>query len=179
MPLDDLVVPWSGTTYRHIPAGSPYGVLDVRFAGRAHGNRWNVAGEPTLYLASDTAVALGEFARHLETAHTPGARRDPVARQVFAIQVALDAVLDLRDAHAWSELSLRNAPYCFLDLDIARATAQFVRRTTGAQGILVPSMAFLDRPDRWVLVLFLEKLPSPFGQLLSSVKSVGIFHVDV
>ena len=179
MALDALVAPWSGIAYRHIPAGTPYDVLDFRFAGRAPGNRWNVVDEPTFYLASDAAVALGELARHLETAHPLGAHRDPVARQMYTIQVQIDALLYLRDARVLGQLSLANAPSCFLDRGITRATAQFVRRTTPAQGIVVPSMAFLDQPHRWVLVLFLEKLPSDPGRFLTSVESAGVFRVNV
>lgn len=177
MALDAFIAPWSGAACRHIPAGSPYGVLDFRFAGRAPTNRWNVVGEPTLYLASDAAVALGELARHLDTSHRPGARRGPVARQVYTMQVEIDAALDLCDARVWDELSLTEAPYCFLDSAIARAAAQFIRRTTPAQGILVPSMAFLDQPYRWVLVLFLEKLPPDPGRFLHSVEPAGVLHV--
>ena len=91
----------------------------------------------------------------------------------------IDALLDLRDARVLDQLSLTDTPSCFLDREIARATAQFLRRTTPAQGILVPSMAFLDQPDRWVLVLFLEKLPSDPGRFLTSVASTGVFRVDV
>jgi RES domain-containing protein len=178
MALAAFVAAWEGRAYRHIPADSPYSVLDFRFAGQSPRNRWNAVGEPTLYLASDAAVALGELARHLDTSHPPGARHDPVARQVYTMQVQLDAAFDLRDARVWAELSLANAPHCFLDAGIARATAQFLRRTTSAQGIIVPSMAFLDQPDRWVLILFLEKLPADPGRFLHSVEFAGVFHVD-
>jgi len=37
-------------------------------------------------------------------------------------------------------------------------TARFLRLTTSAEGLLVPSVAFLDDPSRWNLVLFLDKL---------------------
>ncbi len=178
MTLDDHVVPWSGVTYRHVPVGSPYGVLDFRFAGRASNNRWNLAGEATLYLASDIAVALGEFARHLRTDLPPEARRDLVARQVYAMHVEIDGVIDLRDKRVWEGLSLANAPYCFLDIGIARATAGFLRHTTSAAGVLVPSMAFLDHPDRRVLALFLEKLPEDPGRFLTSIESAGVFQID-
>jgi len=57
VPLDDLVAPWSGDALRHIPAGSPFDVLDFRFAGLGAENRWNDPGQPTLYLAGDAGVA--------------------------------------------------------------------------------------------------------------------------
>ena len=53
MALGDFLEPWSGFGVRHIPEGSPYGILDFRFSSRAKNNRWNVEGQPTLYLASE------------------------------------------------------------------------------------------------------------------------------
>src|SRR4051812_16670198 len=47
-----------------IPDGAIYDILDFRLAGQSHENRWNVYGEPTLYLASDHRVAIADFARH-------------------------------------------------------------------------------------------------------------------
>ena len=70
-------------------------VLDFRFAGRATTNRWNYAGEPTLYLARDRGVAIGEFARHLQERRAPPAARQIVARQLFGLRLAVDRVLDL------------------------------------------------------------------------------------
>jgi hypothetical protein len=75
-------------------------------------------------------------------------------------------------------LSLVDTPNCFLDKNIARATAQFVRQTTPVQAIFVPSMAFLDRLDKWVLVLFLEKLSSIADRYLPSVSECGFLSVD-
>ena len=66
MPADYAVRPWRGRVYRHIPGSSPCGPLETRFAARSQENRWNRAGEPTLYFAGDRAVLIGEFARHFE-----------------------------------------------------------------------------------------------------------------
>lgn len=179
MALDQFIVPWSGVVWRHIPAGSPFGVLDFRFAGRSTNNRWNVVGERTLYLASDAGVALGELARHLDTGHPPGARLDPVARQLYSMQVDVDALLDLRDPQVCEALSLSDAPHCFLEMALAQSVAQYLRRITPVQGILAASMAFLDRADRWVLVLFLEKLPNDPHAFLTNVQAGGSFQIDV
>ena len=65
----------------------------------------------------------------------------------------------------------------FLDRVVCRATAGFIRATTPAQAIRVPSVAFLDDPRRWVLVLFLEKLPPEPRSFIRSVRRVGIFDV--
>jgi RES domain-containing protein len=151
---------WAGTAIRHIPATSPFDVLDTRFAGLAADNRWNEPGEPTFYLAGDLAVALAEYARHLRLdVGTSGA--PPVHdRAVYEVDVRLEALLDLRDPQVRSAMGLHGGVRRFLDRGTAQATAHFIRRTTAAQGLLVPSIAFLDDPTRWNLVVFLEKLPA-------------------
>jgi hypothetical protein len=50
----------------------------------------------------------------------------------------------------------------------ARATARFLRLTTSAEGLLVPSVAFLDDPSRWNRVLFLDKLPADVSSYMSA-----------
>lgn len=160
MALDALLRPLRGRALRHIPARSPYDVLDFRFAGRGGENRWNEPGQPTLYLAGDEGVLIAEWGRHFATNRAEGLRQASVARAVFDLELAIDRVLDLRDARVCGTLSIANAPYDFARIEIARATAHFVRATSEAQAMLVPSMGFLDSPDRWCLVAFLEKLPA-------------------
>ncbi|MCA9864592.1 MAG: RES family NAD+ phosphorylase [Thermomicrobiales bacterium] len=173
MSLVEHLQPWSGATLRHIPADSPMGVLDFRFAAQSPKNRWNTQGSPTLYLAGDEGVLIAEWGRHFAVRRVPGLEQITVARSVFHLELTLDHVLDLRSAPVCEALSLANAPWCFADLDLARATAQFVRSTTAAQGILVPAMAFLDDPSRWCLVVFLEKLPADPAEFISSVVPAG------
>ena len=173
MPLTDLLQPWSDAALRHIPADSPLGVLDFRFAARSPKNRWNTQGSPTLYLAGDEGVLIAEWGRHFAVRRVSGMERSTVERRVFQLELALEHVLDLRSAPVCNALSLVNAPWCFADGDLARATAQFVRNTTAAQGILVPAMAFLDDPSRWCLVVFLEKLPADPAAFISSVIPAG------
>lgn len=158
--LADFLQPWRGFAVRHIPDGSPYGVLDFRFSSRAKGNRWNLEGQPTLYLASEKDVALGEYARHLQIDRSAALAAQTQARRVWRLELALDHTIDLRTPQLWQELSLQNPPFCFLDVEQARAVAQLVHKTTTAQAILVPSMAFLDKPERRVMAVFLEKLLS-------------------
>jgi RES domain-containing protein len=173
MALDDLITSWSGIAYRHLPAQSPYSVLDFRFAGRSADNRWNDQGASTLYLAGDVGVIIDEFGRHFAQSRAQGLRSGVTARRVYRLDLALDGVLDLRDPQLWQVLSLQNAPYCFLDRSIARATANFLRSATSALALLVPSMAFLDQLDRWVLAVFLEKLPADVSQFVRSVDVEG------
>ena len=173
MSLDARLAPWSGSAYRHIPAGARYDVLDFRYAGRGADNRWNEPGEPTLYLAGDIGVAIAEIGRHFAVDNVPALAPATVTRTVYRLELIIDRLLDLRDQRAWQALSLMNAPYCFADRAVARATARYVRYTTQAQGLLAPSVAFLDQLDRWVLVLFLDKLPADPGSFIAAVEEVG------
>jgi RES domain-containing protein len=178
VPLDGLLIPWSDYAYRHIPEGSSYDVLDFRFAGRGLENRWNYPRQPTLYLARDAGVAVAEFGRHLDENRAPALRSQVQARQLYRVQVRVERLLDLREASIQGAISIANAPHCFLTQDIARATANYIRATTSAQAILVPSMAFLDQPERWVSVLFLEKLPNDVRAFILSVERDGAFRLQ-
>ena len=160
--------PWRGTAIRHIPAGSPYDVLDTRFAGLAGDNRWNEAGEPTFYLAGDIGVALAEYARHLREDIGFSGTPPVYERAVYQVDVQLAAILDLRDTHVRSAIGLHGGLRRFLDREAARATARFLRRTTSAEGLLVPSVAFLDEPSRWNLVVFLDKLPADVATFMTA-----------
>ena len=168
---------WSGVALRHISVGARYDVLDFRFAGLGADNRWNNPGEPTLYLAGDEGVLIAEWGRHFSTNRDPLLKPVAQERRVFRLELAFDQVLDLRKEPAWDELSLGNAPHCFLKIDVARATAGFIRKTTSAQGMLVPSMGFLDKLDRWCLVVFLEKLADP-KSFISSVTDKGVLQMS-
>lgn len=178
MGLEPLIRPWSGNAYRHIPYAGSQDILDFRFTGRSSDNRWNVAGEPTLYLASDLAVVLGEFARHFVEGVTLEQGFDTHRRQVFRLGVSLDRVIDLREASAWDALSLTGAPNAFLDRTLARTTAHYLRTATQVQGLVVPSAAFLDDPMHYVLVLFLEQLPSDPTQFITSVQPATVIRLE-
>ncbi len=156
MPLGPFLRRWTGAAFRHIPAGAQFDVLDFRYAGRGGDNRWNEVGEPTLYLAGDVGVAIAEFGRHFEVNRTPELASETIERMVYRLDLAVDTVLDLRRPEVWDALSLANAPTCFLDIASARATARFVRTTTAAQGIVVPSAAFIEQLDRSCLSCFLR-----------------------
>ena len=161
---------------RHIPAHSPFGVLDTRFAGRVGDNRWNQAGDPTCYIASDTGVALAEFARHFRERQDPALGPLSIERAVFQLDVHVQLLLDLRQPSAHVALGLHGGARRFLDAQVARATATFIRSTTEAEALLVPSVAFLDDPARWNLVLFLEKLPRDLREFIT-VTPKGTFRI--
>ena len=156
--LAELVRPWEGTAYRHIPADAGYDVRDLRFAGRRTDGRWHWRGQPTLYLATDSAVAVAEFARHL--AVDRGGAVIPARRAVYQLGVRLARTIDLRDPAVLALIGRDDAPLCWLDERIARAVATFFRDALQVEAVLVPSVAHLDAPQRFNVVCFLENLPS-------------------
>lgn len=180
MPLQAYILPWIGYAVRHIPniPGKSYDIYDFKYCGRSNENRWNIAGEPTLYLAKEKNVALAEYARHFNVDRTPSLAAQTYRRQVFRFKVELEYVLDLTNALVWAELSLETAPDCFKDKNIARSTANFIRNTTPTQAIVVPSVAFLDNLEQWCIVLFLEKLPPDSRKFLPSVEVDGFFQIS-
>jgi hypothetical protein len=173
MALDPYLRPWVGTAYRHLPAGAPFGPLDFSRAGRAPTNRWNDPGDPTLYLAGDAGVLGAEWGRYLVEELTGDLAAVMRERTVYRLDLELAAVLDLRDPAVLSALSVTGAPSCFLERMVARATANFVRRTTAAVGLWVPSVALLDRPERGNLIVFLDKLPADPAAFVRRCEAVG------
>lgn len=175
MVLPDKIVLWSGAAYRHLPetVRKSADVLNFSYAGRASDNRWNVKGQPTLYLAGDIGIALAEWSRHFTRNTNPTLAHVPVRRTVWRLTLAIPNVLDLRDREVWKALSLSDAPRCFLDPRISQTIGEYLRRITTAQAILVPSVAMLDQLDRWNLVLFLEKLPADPRQFISTIQRSG------
>jgi RES domain-containing protein len=174
--LADHLHAWHGRALRHIPTGARIDVLDFRYAGRGQSSRWNLPGQPTLYLAGDEGVLIAEWGRHFTVNRTPELRHQTIERAVFTLELTLDALLDLRDPRVLAALSIENAPHCFTDLAFARATAQFIRSTTPAQALFVPSMCFLDDLTRWCLVLFLDKLPPDPRAYIPSVTPKAPLH---
>ena len=156
--LPDLVAPWAGTAYRHIPADASHDIRDLRFAGRRSDGRWHRRGQPTLYLASDAGVAIGEFARHLTVDR--GGAVVPARRTIYELGVRFERTVDLRDASVLRLIGRDDAPGCWLDPRIARAVATFFRDSLDVQALLVPSVVQLDDPDRFNVVAFLENLPA-------------------
>lgn len=168
--------PWAGPAYRHIPDGA-YNVLDFRFAGLGQDNRWNRAGEPTLYLAGDRGVAIAEFSRHYAEVRVPRLALHTQRRQLYRLEVRLEQVLDLRQPEVRRALALPDSLTVFLNREIARAAADLIRAATATQAILVPSIAFLDQVDRWVLALFLEKLPADPSAFIAGSEPDSVLEI--
>ncbi|PSB30370.1 RES family NAD+ phosphorylase [Chlorogloea sp. CCALA 695] len=175
--LQPFIKSWSGYGVRHIPDGD-YDIYDFSRAGLATDNRWNIQGDSTLYLASEKDVALGEWSRHLQVERSVGLVKKVKRRKVYRFEVKLTSTIDLCDRNVWQVLSLQDARNCFLNKDTARAIAGFIRHTTQVEAIFVPSVVFLDCPDKWVLVVFLEKLSTNPYEFLPSCVEDGYFAVD-
>jgi hypothetical protein len=165
--------------YRAIPAdppiGSPNDPLDAGFAARSKRNRWNASGEPTLYLARDLRSLATEWARYVD--EQPPAIADPAQsrqRRIFAIQVTIDRVVDLRSEAVCAILGLTDPPYGFMrDRELCRQIAGRLRRETDARAIIAPSMGLLDQPEHWTMALFVEKLPTYPEPFLTRVERRG------
>jgi hypothetical protein len=137
-------------------------------------------------LAKEKNVALAEYARHLDVDRSTNIKLQAQERAVYRFDVQLPAVVDFCQPEIWQELSLKNAPDSFKDKNIARACADFIRYTTPATAIFVPSItygaseaiAFLDAPKNWCLVIFLERLPADPREFLPAVAEDGTFRVN-
>jgi hypothetical protein len=152
-----LALPRRLTAYVQVPGGT-----DAPFRPEAlvkdDPARWNAEGEPTAYLASDVAVAVSEFVRHLQPGPTGAPEPGPERRDVYRVEVDAPGIIDLRDPDVATALGIDEVPHCFLDERLARRVGSRVRGADGVAGMLTQPMAFLDRPDRWNLVLFADRL---------------------
>ena len=157
MTLDALLRPWTGIGLRHIPASAGREVLDATHAERSGRNRWNESGTPTFSFASDIAVVVAEFGRHIraELAEGDGERQ---ARDVWRVPISLDRLMDFRDPAAAAAIGLAPVADWIADVDRTQATARFVRLHADVQGLLVPSMGFLDDAARWNAVVYLDRI---------------------
>ena len=157
MALDSLLRAWTGIGLRHIPAGVSRGILDATHAARSQHNRWNEAGTPTFYFASDIAVVVAEFGRHIQ-AELPGGQPERQARDVWKVPISLDRLIDFRDPTASASIGLSKIDAWIGEIDRTQATARYVRQHADVQGLLVPSMGFLDGTARWNVVVYLDRI---------------------
>jgi hypothetical protein len=142
--------------------------LDSRSLITTHANRWSSEGEPTIYLASDPGVGLAELGRHWQ--------EQPDECSVWSVLLTLEAAADLRDPGVRSALGLPDDPMWVLDPDRCSALASRLRSEGGHDGMVVPSVAFLDDPGRWNAVVFVDRLRRPVAEAVrveSGVLRVG------
>jgi RES domain-containing protein len=134
-------------------------------------DRWNDPGIPTVYLASDPGVALAEFARH----HAP---EDRAERRLACLQLGPLQLADLTDPRSRVAAGVRGGPEAFLDRELARGIARRLRADPRWAGLFVPSMAFLDHPQRANLVLFPERLAGRIQGTVVAWSEAGRLLVD-
>ncbi len=157
MALESLLHARRGVGLRHIPAGASRRILDDAHAGRSGRNRWNEAGTPTFYFASDIAVVVAEFGRHIR-AELPVGEAERQERDVWSVPISLSRMIDLRDPAAAASIGLPSVAHWIRDIDRTQATARYLRQHADVQGLLVPSMAFLDDAARWNAVVYLDRI---------------------
>jgi hypothetical protein len=164
--LEGQIQPFGGVVHCHVPRDRPfsYSVLARADDGR---DRWGTSGMRTVSLAGDPAVALAEYARHRDR----GAPADSRCLCSFRLQAV--SVLDLRIATVLELLGLQPGAAQFLDRQVARRVSRAVRDSRLCEGLIVPSMAYLDRPERFNLMLFVERLGVDLDRLLTDRETVG------
>jgi RES domain-containing protein len=152
---------WDRPLYCHAPVDDPFDP-DALGSAADGSDRWCAAGQPTAYLAADAGVAMAELARH----HPPGGTA--VERRIMRVLPrpgAIHALVDLRDDAILRALGAPQEPERYLNRELARFVAAAVRADTRHAGIIVPSMAFLDRLERPTIVLFAERFGGAGGGL--------------
>lgn len=104
---------------------------------RLHGGRWNRAGQPALYLASDPATAVAEFYQGLPK---PGTLA-PYRLEASAIADFTDGHGGPRDAAVAAALEADWKTIAFLDKDMPPSWALAEAAiAAGAEGALAPSV---------------------------------------
>jgi RES domain-containing protein len=176
--IAEYVRPWSGYAFRHIPDRASLDVRDFRYCADSKTNRWNFKGEPTLYLAKDKSVVIGEFSRHFSEDRSPKLLARLHRRQIWKLSVRLSKSIDLCNPITCKALSLDDPPHCFANVQIARSTATFLRNTLKIDGIFVPSMVFLDDLSKWCLVVFLENLPEDSTLFFPQAAENGFLNIQ-
>jgi len=157
-----------GTAYCHVPADEPVR-LERLVTTDGEDDRWNRPGEPSLYLATDPAIALAELARHLEIER----EGEWIGRLILGLQVELTDLVDLRRPATRAALGCEGDVAVLRDRENARALASTARADPHVRGLLVPSVAFLDDPARANLVVFVDRLEAGVRDLVRGVREVG------
>jgi RES domain-containing protein len=131
-------------------------------------NRWNVQGEPTIYLSGDAALAVLEAGRHPEDLE--------VRSRLIEVDLRLPRAVDLRDEDVRDALGLAKALDWVLDRQRTREIARSLRQSGSCDGLIVPSAGAVDQPERWNAVVFAEDR-ARLAELVRLIRPVG--QVDV
>src|SRR4051794_2224118 len=148
--LRAVLTRFNAPVFCHVPGEVAFdaAALDRDGDGR---DRWSEPDQPTAYLAGDALTAIAEFARHAD-------RDAPAIRTVIRIQLGPVGLLDIRREDVRAALGCPPDDVATTDRQRARAIATSARAAGVGSGLIVPSMAFLDQPDRFNVVLFGERI---------------------
>lgn len=174
--LNDLVTPWKGFIYRHVPEKAD--VLDFSFAGLSRG-RWHDEGQRTLYCTTSIHGALSEWATYCAEWRDENLAKVARGRDVYSIEVRSLRLFDLTQASQWEALGLGDAPECFKAPERCRSISRYIRSNTSAQGLLVPSLRLYDQPKAHNLVVFLEKIDGHEHAFIGEVKQTIGLRLDL
>lgn len=166
MRLAALAKPWSGDGLRHRPRTSHRSVIDDEYLGQASNNRWSELGVRAYYFASDVGLVTAEHARHIAI-DVPAGFAERLERSVFRVPISLERVLDLTNPAVVAAMGADPINAWVLDVGRTQAAAAYLRsQVAGLQGLLVPSVAFLDQHERRNIVVYRDAIdPSvAFGE---------------
>jgi RES domain-containing protein len=158
MPLADHIAPWAGDLLRHRPAASGRSVLDDTYLGQVDNNRWSARGVRAYYFARDRGIIAAEYARHL-AADLPVGVTEHLAREVFRVAVSLERTIDLTNPAVVAAIGAAPINDWILDLRLTQAAGGYLQsQAPGLQGLIVPSVAFLDDHTRFNVVVFRDAI---------------------
>lgn len=172
--MSDLVTPWSGEPTRHRAAREP--LLEPGVAPTRGDARWSLPGRPALYLPSDIGTIAGEYAAGAEGQ----GGSDWTERELYRIPLRLERLLDLSDPAVAAAAGAGQVEDWLADDGAVRRTAgRLLARLPGLQALLVPSSAFVDRHDRYAVVVYPDALdpllafgpPVPIGRISFAQKA--------
>ena len=133
-------------------------------------NRWNIEGEPTVYLSGDPGLALVELGRHPD---------DLEGRiRLFEVDLRVPLVVDLRDREARLALSLPEDLDWVLDREETRRVAQSLRRSGVCDALIVPSAGSLDQPDRFNIVVLADQR-SRIPGMVTNLRVIGTVSIEI
>lgn len=132
-------------------------MLDDTYLGVAADNRWNHIGVPAYYFAHDLGVVTAEFARHVAADPYPGVAL-LLERDAWEVDLRLQRTLDLRDPAVVTAMGAPPLRTWILDGVRTRAASEHLRTQTDAQALIVPSVAFLDDPDRCNVIVYRDRV---------------------
>ena len=114
-----------------------------------------------------------EFARHIDRDRAPELAALVRTRRVFEIELELERVYDLTNPDAVAQLGIVNAPACFHDRAVARATAGFLRDVIEVEAVIAPAIARLHRPGYRIVIVFPDRLERPLSELARRIEPAG------